>query len=304
MAESGSLTVYPGAYDSAADTSNVLNPTRFVGKGTGNTEYASIYAYRKTNYAFWPFNLSSIPEDAEIDSVSCRVKAGLYYYDTTMTYTLRLFSGSTAKGAATNVTTKTATIYNLSTGTWTRDELSSIRLKTEAISSSSGANLYLYGADLTVAYTFNNEKFMLKLGGAWNDIARVFKKVSGIWVEQTDLANVIEDGVRYKNGGEYVAPVVVTIGGSFYYEYSWVKVNGNRYTSAASVEVEPGTEVQIYTSSAFASLRSSCGVKLNGTAVLSGAGTYTHIADRNCTITMKENVSDGMAYYSAEITTG
>lgn len=48
---------------------------------------------------------------------------------------------------------------------------------------------------------------MLKIGGAWHDVARVFKKVSGIWVEQTDLANVIEDGVRYQNGGEYVAPV-------------------------------------------------------------------------------------------------
>ena len=43
---------------------------------------------------------------------------------------------------------------------------------------------------------------MLKLDGAYNDVARTFKKVSGIWVEQTDLANVIEDGVRYQNGGE------------------------------------------------------------------------------------------------------
>lgn len=36
----------------------------------------------------------------------------------------------------------------------------------------------------------------------WHDVARVFKKVNGIWVEQEELANVIEDGVRYKNGGE------------------------------------------------------------------------------------------------------
>lgn len=57
------------------------------------------------------------------------------------------------------------------------------------------------GADLTVTYTYQSEKFMLKLGGAWHDAARVFKKVNGIWVEQTELANVIEDGVRYQNGG-------------------------------------------------------------------------------------------------------
>ena len=60
---------------------------------------------------------------------------------------------------------------------------------------------------------------MLKLGGAWQDIAHVFKKVNGIWVEQTELANVIEDGVRYQNGGEYVAPVQkisFTIAGTSY----------------------------------------------------------------------------------------
>lgn len=53
----------------------------------------------------------------------------------------------------------------------------------------------------------------------WHDIARVFKKVNGIWVEQEELANVIEDGVRYKNGGEYVAPVKkisFTIAGTSY----------------------------------------------------------------------------------------
>lgn len=66
------------------------------------------------------------------------------------------------------------------------------------------ATVYFYGADLTVTYTYKNEKFMLKLSGAYNDVASTFKKVSGIWVEQTDLANVIEDGVRYKNGGEVV----------------------------------------------------------------------------------------------------
>ena len=75
--------------------------------------------------------------------------------------------------------------------------------------------LYFYGADLTVTYTYKNEKFMLKLDGKYNDVARVFKKVSGVWIEQTDLANVIEDGVRYQNGGEYVSPYkTVTVTGS------------------------------------------------------------------------------------------
>lgn len=43
----------------------------------------------------------------------------------------------------------------------------------------------------------------------WHDIARVFKKVSGIWVEQTELANVVDQTKRLVNGGEYVRPVVI-----------------------------------------------------------------------------------------------
>lgn len=92
-------------------------------------------------------------------------------------------------------------------------------VKRGSSSTTTARNFQFYGADLTVTYTYQSEKFMLKLGGKYNDIARIFKKVSGIWVEQTELENVIEDGVRYKNGGEHVAPVKkisFTIAGTSY----------------------------------------------------------------------------------------
>ena len=95
----------------------------------------------------------------------------------------------------------TPNVYTMTPGVWTLEELSNARLKTAIDPSYGEPELRFYGADLTVTYTYNSEKFMLKLGGAWHDVARVFKKVNGIWVEQTDLANVIEDGVRYQNGG-------------------------------------------------------------------------------------------------------
>ena len=43
---------------------------------------------------------------------------------------------------------------------------------------------------------------MLKLDGAWHDIARVFKKVNGIWIEQDDLNNVVVSENGLVNGGE------------------------------------------------------------------------------------------------------
>lgn len=129
-----------------------------------------------------------------------------------------LCSGETQKGYGVSIWTSTKTTSTINeTGNWTRDELQycSLFLQAKRDNSNYTKNryLYLYGADLTVTYTYQSEKFMLKLGGSWAGAARVFKKVSGIWVEQEELANVVEDGVRYKNGGEIesIAPPVTLI---------------------------------------------------------------------------------------------
>ena len=196
-------TFYPQAHDTSDykyqgnGLSGESNP---VGKGTDNTTYASIYAYNMTAYVYWPFDVSAIPDDAKIDSVVCKAKMKVSATNN-FTGKLRLYSGTTAKGSEKTFTSTTATIYTLTPGTWSRAELDSIRLRT-AITTSTGRYLYFYGADLTVTYTYQSEQFMLKVGGSWEGASRVFKKVNGIWVEQTDLANVIEDGVRYQNGGE------------------------------------------------------------------------------------------------------
>ena len=208
MATTETKTFYPKeCEDYKVSDSNIGTPENPVGKGSNNTTYASLYAYWDTSYAYWPFDASVIPEDAVIDSVECTAKAKINSTKY-VNASLQLFSGDTAKGSAKNFASTTEKVYSLTTGTWTRAELDSIRLKTEVDSTKANSRiLYFYGADLPVTYTYNSEKFMLKLGGAWHDVARVFKKVNGIWVEQTELANVIEDGVRYQNGGEYVAPV-------------------------------------------------------------------------------------------------
>lgn len=179
-----------------------------MGKGTSNTSYASFTGRSgSTYYATWTFDVSAIPENATIDSVSCEAKVGVATTSNANAGkpTIQLYSADAAKGeAVVGGNSKTGEVVTLTTGrAWTRDELAlcSIRIS-RYIVTSSDRSVRFYGADLTVVYTYQSEKFMLKLGGAWHDIARVFKKVNGIWVEQTELANVIEDGVRYKNGGE------------------------------------------------------------------------------------------------------
>lgn len=238
----------------SASDSNILSITNegnALGKGTSNTTYAEIGIRKGDNvvsYLYWPFSVGSIPADAVITSVACSVKTALNYVGSIGTATVQLYAGTTKKGSAKNILSSDVAVYTLSVGSWTRDELSSCRLyfyfSRNKNTTGSDRRLKFYGADLSATYTYQGEKFMLKLGGEYNDIARVFKKVSGIWVEQNDLANVIEDGVRYKNGGEYITPVkpaTVTITGTGNATYCYATINGRKYNAPASnIEVNAG----------------------------------------------------------------
>lgn len=285
---------YPGAYKADSnDYYDMKNATNPVGKGSANTTYASFENRPyKSGIVYWPFDTSIIPAEATIDSVACMAKGSC---NRSTKGSMQLYSGTVAKGSATSTKTSAA-VYNLSCGTWTRAELDNIRLLTKITNANSNSSIfYFYGADLAVAYTYQSEKFMLKLGGAWHDVARVFKKVNGIWVEQTDLSSVIPGNVRYQNGGEYVPPVkTVTITGQGWINsgntFLGVVINGVTYTQPATVEVDAGTVIQVL----------SVGeVYLNGSVVVAGGeSTYSHTVNENCTINLEINFNT----YSAKAT--
>ena len=299
-------TFYPGAYDSGASSvQSVTNATNPVGKGSTNTTYATINLVtgsRATTTIYWPFDLSAIPSGAEIDSVSCKVKASVSSTIGVNSASVQLYSGSTSKGSSTDILSTSTSAKTLSVGTWTRSELQNCRLCLKAKRSTSGTSttrsLLFYGADLTVTYTYKNEKFMLKLGGAYNDVARVFKKVNGIWVEQTDLASVVPDNVRYQNGGEYVSPnktVTITGQGWIYSGNTFlgVVINGVTYAQPATIEVDAGTVIQVI---------SVGDVYLNGVVVVAGGESiYSHTVNENCTINLEANFNTNS--FKATITT-
>lgn len=285
-------TFYPGAYEDATGLyGDIKNPNNPVGKGSNNTTYARFGARNKTAIVYWPFDVSAIPVDATIESVACKAKSkGPIYAGTSGA--MQLYSGTTPKGRSVSSPTSAGT-KDITAGAWTRSELNDIRLRTSVKNPSSSTEYFdFYGADLTVTYTYQSEKFMLKTGGAWADVARVFKKVNGIWVEQTELANVIEDGVRYQNGGEIISPKkTVTITGTGDNNASttaaecYVEINGVKYVSATTVEVDSGTTMLCY---AYANLES---ITLNGSSVGSGAPKqYTHTVNENCTVTLSVDV--------------
>lgn len=144
--------------------------------------------------------------------------------------------------------------------------------------------------------------FMMKRSGVWEEAAKVCKKVDGAWVEQTDLASVIPDNVRYRNGGEYVASVkTVTITGTGNASYCVVAIDGTRYYKAATVEVLSYTEIEIYIGNV--PYASRCFIALNGEVVQQGTGTYYYTVDKNCEIKITAKGTSPLLYYEVEITT-
>lgn len=155
----GTYTGHPTSYD-ANDYS--WYSTQNLDRGyadSDSTDYAGIYAKRGNNAETWiyyKFDTSSIPSNAVIKSVTCKVKASYNANNTIMPiHTVQLYSGTTAKGSATTLGTS-ASEKTLSVGDWTRQELNDVRVKlylqrstTQATTSYAGR---FYGATLTVEY--------------------------------------------------------------------------------------------------------------------------------------------------------
>ena len=159
----GTLTAYPSSYDTSNHSYASVNSSyplsNPVGKGSDNTTYAQwnlTTGFGAESYVFYKFDLSEIPEDATITSVSCTATA---YISTTSsirvtTREIQMYYGtSTAKGSASTISNSTSAL-TLTCGTWTRAELNDcrIRIYSKRGWSKTTTTYYnrMYGATLTV----------------------------------------------------------------------------------------------------------------------------------------------------------
>lgn len=165
------ITLNPSGY---ADTSVDTWLNNRGAENAYDAETTSSYAAwrgpmtaNNTTYVDWTFDYTDIPSSAIIDSVS--VVARSYYY---VPYAARLsncgiqfYQGSTAVGTATEFATVGSSTSSTSTleitaensGSWTRETLNNLRLRTFLTVGSTAMTTYnpqmrLYGATLTIEY--------------------------------------------------------------------------------------------------------------------------------------------------------
>lgn len=156
-----SVAVNPSSYDSDHSYYSISSASSAYDSET-STNYSSIGLTRGSQaitYIYFKFNLSAIPENATITSVTCVAKA---YSNANNTYAttrqICMYSGTTAKGSYKTLTTSAKT-FTFSGTTWTRAELSDARIRLYAVRGTSNTStsraLYFYGATLTVDYSYN-----------------------------------------------------------------------------------------------------------------------------------------------------
>ena len=153
-----SVTLIPSNYTGL--TGMTINSSYPITRGYSNadsTEYTRFDVNTSTTGSvFFLFDTSSIPAGATITSVTARGKARVSNTSRVTSTVMQLYSGSTAKGSNTTFGVTTASTQNLSPGnSWTRSDLSDLRLKIggTASSSTSSRRIDFYGADVTVTYT-------------------------------------------------------------------------------------------------------------------------------------------------------
>ena len=154
------------------------------------------------------FDMSKIPTDAKINSISCKIKARISNaYTYILSGVAQLYCGTAGLSSEIDLGTSEVAQSFSDTGYWDRESLDDLILLITCTRGSLSANnsqtLRFYGADLTVDYTGGGSTgpvLSTKVNGSWVNVSKVYKKVSGIWVEQSDIANLFSPDTNYVKG--------------------------------------------------------------------------------------------------------
>ena len=220
---SGSPMFVPSSFDlggftSSSDLNNGYSAVTNYNSATLTTDGST------TCSCAFIISVTGVPTGSIIDSVSCKIRISKAFNDNMMSASIQLYSGNTPKGTAHQVVgSNQVNTRDLDTGTWTVEELQNVRLviSGEPLLSHNNANIYFYGAEFTVTYhstqgyTYNilnvsaphtivledsNDRVYIKVNGSFVQVNAVYKKINGVWVEQSDMSSLFDNNHIYVTG--------------------------------------------------------------------------------------------------------
>lgn len=210
------ITVHPSSVlESESNYQSVDSSYPFsnvIGKGTDSEVYAQWYMVTGGGVrtkVYYSFDLSTIPSNAAITSVTCQAKCQAqnnqaFYVGNTTIY---LFSGTTSMTGTNNKAFGTsATVVTVPETTWTREQLNDCKILIQAargyLSTSKSYYVRFYGADLTVTYEVpeSGPTLYVKENGIYNTYSSVYKKINGVWTLQSNLETLFDTNTNYVKG--------------------------------------------------------------------------------------------------------
>ena len=209
------VTLVPIGYDSSRtdylSMSSSYPPSNSYTSADSDTyaEYSLITGARSVSTFALKFDISKIPSNTTINSLKCTVKAAISSSSSyVLTGIAQLYFGSNAMGNEIELgTSAVAQTFN-NVGYWTYEKLQDMYLLITctrgSLYISRGHTVHIYGATLTIDYdggsSGSTEQMMVKQNGVWTNVSKVYKKVNGLWVEQTDITNLFSTSTNYVKG--------------------------------------------------------------------------------------------------------
>lgn len=205
-------TLIPSSYYASSAYLSLTNEENMYTDITSTTYATLTNTDASTSYYYFyirGFNFSSIPSDAEVSSFTIKIRgraSGAYNSAMYLAHGTSTITGATATQLpnSSSVTTRTFTIPN--TLTWaTVSGYGSdfgIRVNCRRNAKNTQSYYYIYGAEIDVTYTVPApaNKILFKNNDSWVEATKVYKKASGVWVEQSDLTTVFDSNTNYVKG--------------------------------------------------------------------------------------------------------
>lgn len=302
-------TAYPSGVVASRVNGSITDQNNPVGNGSDNTTYAQWYMRTGSSaetYVTYGFALSDIPDGATIVSVSCSAKAYISNTNSSRISTrqIQMFSGSTAKGTASTISTSTTAI-TMSVGTWTLAELQNARIRIYAKRGSSSTTtsytMRFYGATLTVVYEYEDKRYLIKTGASqWSEVSKVYEKTSSGIVERSleAIMTAIQNGKNMRYRGVYeVDENIIQIVGLGDSANSYATINGVKYTSKTKLSVPIGTVITVVANGSSRDFYGS--IFVDGTEILPSQGTnvtYDYIVTSNTALCLGYYVESSSEY--------
>lgn len=168
-----------------------------------NTSVSTSYYY----FYLRGFNFSAIPARAEVTGFTVKIRgraSGAYNAALYLAHGTTTISGATASALPNS---SSATTRTLATGSLTWADIVGygdsfgIRINGRRNAKNTVAKWYVYGAEIDVTYNDPPpEVLYFKDGGSWVDAKKAYKRVNGLWVEQSDPTAVFDPQVNYVKG--------------------------------------------------------------------------------------------------------